>query len=91
MLPATAVLDATGHALKLVQFDDKFDPGYQVRASAPHPSLPAARLGCMHRPWCRRTGCSAGRGMRPLPPPSPHFPQQAVQSAPTRAEDSFRF
>jgi len=29
VLPAVAVLDATGHALKLVEFDEKFDPGYQ--------------------------------------------------------------
>ena len=26
----TLVLDATGHARKLVEFDAKFDPGYQV-------------------------------------------------------------
>ena len=29
-LTATMVLDATGHARKLVEFDSKFDPGYQV-------------------------------------------------------------
>ena len=29
-LTATMVLDATGHARKLVEFDAKFDPGYQV-------------------------------------------------------------
>lgn len=29
MLPAAAILDATGHALRLVEFDHKFDPGYQ--------------------------------------------------------------
>lgn len=28
-ISGTAVLDATGHALKLVEFDAKFDPGYQ--------------------------------------------------------------
>lgn len=27
---SAAALDATGHALKLVEFDQKFDPGYQV-------------------------------------------------------------
>ena len=26
------VLDATGHARSLVEFDKKFDPGYQVQA-----------------------------------------------------------
>ena len=26
------VLDATGHARKLIEFDEKFDPGYQARA-----------------------------------------------------------
>ena len=31
VVPAAAVLDATGHALKLVEFDQKFDPGYQAR------------------------------------------------------------
>lgn len=29
-LRSAAALDATGHALKLVEFDTKFDPGYQV-------------------------------------------------------------
>ena len=29
-LRSAAALDATGHALKLVEFDEKFDPGYQV-------------------------------------------------------------
>jgi len=29
-LTTTMVLDATGHARKLVEFDAKFDPGYQV-------------------------------------------------------------
>ena len=29
-LAGTLVLDATGHARKLVQFDAKFDPGYQA-------------------------------------------------------------
>lgn len=28
---ANLVLDATGHARKLVEFDRAFDPGYQVR------------------------------------------------------------
>jgi len=32
-LTATMVLDATGHARKLVEFDAKFDPGYQVAAA----------------------------------------------------------
>ena len=27
----TLVLDATGHARKLVEFDAEFNPGYQVR------------------------------------------------------------
>ena len=30
VLRSAAALDATGHALKLVEFDTKFDPGYQV-------------------------------------------------------------
>ena len=30
-LSGRMVLDATGHARKLVEFDEKFDPGYQVR------------------------------------------------------------
>lgn len=39
-VPAAAVLDATGHALKLVEFDQKFDPGYQA---TPPPPPPRAR------------------------------------------------
>ncbi len=35
---AAAVLDATGHALKLVEFDAKFDPGYQVPTCLISPS-----------------------------------------------------
>ena len=36
-LTATMVLDATGHARKLVEFDAKFDPGYQVTTWASVP------------------------------------------------------
>lgn len=42
-VPAVAVLDATGHALKLVEFDAKFDPGYQVEGRCCW-LLPACRL-----------------------------------------------
>ena len=30
-VPAHLVLDATGHARRLVEFDKPFNPGYQVR------------------------------------------------------------
>ena len=44
------VLDATGHARKLVEFDAKFDPGYQViAASSSSISSSTARvLRCLH-------------------------------------------
>ncbi len=34
-VPSAAVLDATGHALKQVEFDQKFDPGYQAPPPPP--------------------------------------------------------
>jgi hypothetical protein len=44
-LRSAAALDATGHALKLVEFDQKFDPGYQVSgAGNPLGSVPGGAL-----------------------------------------------
>lgn len=45
------VLDATGHARSLVEFDQKFDPGYQVRSFGSHQ---AAAGRCTQHAWLKR-------------------------------------
>ena len=47
-VPACMVLDATGHARKLVQYDQPFDPGYQVFPPSPGP----AHLQPLSHPSC---------------------------------------
>ena len=45
-IAANLVLDATGHAKKLVEFDRPFNPGFQVISGLPGSANPFRRLPC---------------------------------------------
>ena len=57
------VLDATGHARTLVEFDEKFDPGYQVSTHAQ--VLSAETSCCMLAIMGSATALLAARPFRP--------------------------